>query len=44
MNHTFDIFKRLEDGNFFWRCLQTETLNRRENISTGFRPSRPATI
>ena len=18
MNHTFDIFKRLEDGNFFW--------------------------
>ena len=18
MNHTFDIFKRLDDGNFFW--------------------------
>ena len=32
MNHTFDIFKRLDDGNFFWIAADRDVESARRHL------------
>ena len=32
MNHTFDIFKRLQDGNFFWVAADRDFESARQHL------------
>jgi hypothetical protein len=33
MNHTFDIFKRLQDGNFFWIAADRDFESARQHLN-----------